>query len=216
VSQFIEGCFSWPSFPATILVLLVCGYWCLVMLGALDMDVLDFDLDLDLDIDADVDTSILQMGFIPLKWLNIGSVPTMLWLSIFALSGWMVSRLINNPAPHPNLELLTDGQAILRDMGIAVFITKCLTQPLRGRFDPKEVNLAKDLIGGSCTVTTSEVTESFGEAEYSTDGAPLKLRVRAEESNLARGDEAVIVGFQREQNVYLIKQAETNPAERGV
>ena len=206
MGQFIEGCFAWPSLPATILLLLICGYWCLVMLGALDMDVLDFDLDFDLE--ADVETSILQVGFIPLKWLNLGSVPTMLWLSVFALSGWMASRLINSPLPHPNFETLTDGQAILRDMGIAVFITKCLTQPLRGRFDPKEANLARDLIGGYCKVTTSEVTDSFGEAEYSTDGAPLKLRVRAEETNLVRGDEAVIVGFHREQNVYLIKKAE--------
>lgn len=213
MSQFIEGCFSWPSFPATVLVLLVCGYWCLVILGALDMEVLDFDLDFDLD--ADADTSILQAGFIPLKWLNIGSVPTMLWLSVFAVSGWMVSRLINSPAPHPEFDLLADGQAILRDMGIAIFITKCLTQPLRGRFDPKAVNLARDLIGGSCQVTTSEVTDTFGEAEYSTGGAPLKLRVRTEEANLTRGDEAVIVGFQREQNVYLIKRAESNQAERG-
>jgi hypothetical protein len=204
VDQFIEGCFSWPSYPQTFLLLLVCAYWCFVMLGALDMDVLDFDIDLD----ADMDASILQVGFIPLKWLNIGSVPTMLWLSVFALTWWMASRLINSPASHPNLEMAADGLAILRDTGIAVFITKCLTQPLRGRFDPKEVNLAKDLIGGNCKVTTSEVTESFGEAEYSTDGAPLKLRVRAEETNLVRGDEAVIVGFQREQNVYLIKRSE--------
>lgn len=209
MDQFIEGCFSWPSLPATVLLLLICGYWCLVMLGALDMDVLDLDLDIDLDADMDMDSSILQVGFIPLKWLNIGSVPTMLWLSVFALTGWMASRLLNSPTPHTSLELATDGLAILRDTGIAVFLTKCLTQPLRGRFDPKEVNLAKDLIGGNCKVTTSEVTESFGEAEYSTDGAPLKLRVRTEEANLARGDEAVIVGFQREQNVYLIKRAET-------
>ncbi|MDA0284698.1 MAG: DUF1449 family protein [Planctomycetota bacterium] len=207
MSQFIEGCFSWPSYPATILLILVCGYWCLVMLGALDMDIFDFDLDIDLD--ADVDASILQVGFIPLKWLNIGSVPTMLWLSVFSLAGWMASRLMNSPAPHANLELTTDGLAILRDTGIAAFITKCVTQPLRGRFEPKAANLAKDLIGGICKVTTSEVTESFGEAEYSTDGAPLKLRVRARESGLTRGDVAVIVGFHREQNVYLIKRADS-------
>ena len=31
MEQFIEGCFSWPSYPATIQFLLVCGYWCLVI-----------------------------------------------------------------------------------------------------------------------------------------------------------------------------------------
>ena len=205
MSEFIEGCFSWPSYPATLLLLLVCGYWLLVMLGALDLDWLDIDLDF--DVDADVDASVLQLGFVPLKWLNLGSVPTMLWVSVFALVYWVVSRLINSPAPHAMFELMSDGPANLRDVGIAVFITKCVTQPLCGRFDPVEANRAQDLIGKRCVVTTSEVTDSFGEAEYATDGAPLKLRVRADNESLTRGDDAVIVAFDPEQNVYLIKRA---------
>ena len=205
MDQFIEGCFSWPSLPATVLLLLVCGYWCLVILGALDMDILDFDLDIDLD--ADVDASILQVGFIPLKWLNIGSVPTMLWLSVFSLTGWMASRLMNSPTSHVNLDLATDGLAILRDMGIAMLITKGVTQPLVGKFDVVEPNTAAKLIGSTCTVTTSEVTDSFGEARFATDGAPLKLTVRAENEPLAKGDQALIVAFDSETNSYLVKRA---------
>lgn len=211
VDQFIEGCFSWPSYPATFLLIAICGYWFLVMLGAVDLDILDFDLDIDLDaVDADVDSSILQFGFVPLKWLNLGSVPTMLWLSIFAITGWMTSRLMDSPLPHDTFSLWSDGQAILRDMGIAVFLTKCLTQPLKGKFDPKEVNRAKDLLGKPCQVTTGEVTDSFGEAEYTTEGAPLKLRVRVEGEPLHRGDQATIIGFDPKQNLYLIERADTD------
>lgn len=210
MEQFIEGCFSWPSYPATLFLLLVCAYWMLVMIGALDLEFLDLGfLDFDLDADIDTDVSVLQFGFVPLKWLNLGSVPTMLWVSVFAIAAWMTSRLFNSPTPHPSFDWLADGQAILRDTGIAVFFTKCVTQPLRGRFDPVEPNRALDLIGTTCIVTTSEVTASFGEAEYTTDGAPLKLTVRAVEQPLAKGDAALIVDFDSEQNLYLVKHAES-------
>lgn len=207
---FVEGCFSWPSYPATLFLLLVGAYWVLVMIGALDLEFLDLGfLDFDLDADIDTDVSVLQVGFLPLKWLNLGSVPTMLWVSVFAIAGWMTSRLFNSPAPHPSFDWLADGQAILRDTGIAIFITKCVTQPLRGRFDPVEPNQALDLIGTTCTVTTSEVTASFGEAEYTTNGAPLKLTVRAVEQSLAKGDAALIVDFDPNQNLYLVKHADS-------
>ena len=202
---FIEGCFSWPSYPATLLLLAICGYWVLVVVGALDLDFLDIDFDF--DIDADIDSSILQFGFVPLKWLNLGSVPTMLWGSVFALAAWMTSRLFNSPVPHGSFEWLSDGQAILRDMGIAMLITKGVTQPLVGKFDVVEPNTAAKLIGSTCTVTTSEVTDSFGEARFATDGAPLKLTVRAENEPLAKGDQALIVAFDSETNSYLVKRA---------
>lgn len=206
VEQFIQNCINWPSFPATLLLGLVCLYWTLVVLGAADLDFLDIDVDLDMDADIDIagDPSILQFGFLPLKWLNIGSVPTMLWVSIFSLTGWMVSRLWNSPLAHPSFDYRTDILAIMRDFGIAALATKVLTQPLRGKFDPVEPNKSEDLVGKVCIVTTSEVTETFGEAELATDGAPLKLKVRNSNDNLAKGDTALIVDFQSEGNLYFV------------
>jgi hypothetical protein len=58
-------------------------------------------------------------------------------------------------------------------------------------------------------VSTSEVTKTFGEAEYSTDGAPLKLTVRAADEPLTKGDKALIVDFDPEQNLYLVQRADT-------
>ena len=208
MQQFIESCFSWPSWPASILLLCVCGYWLLTMFGILSTDLLDFDLDLDLDMDLDADPSILQFGFLPLKFLNIGSVPTMLWLSVFALTGWMVSRLWNSPVPHPSFVWSTDPQAILRDFGIATILTKIFTQPLRGRFDPVEPNKAVDLIGRKCVVLTSEVSDTFGEAELATDAAPLRLKIRNSEGTLNKGDVVAIVSVREEENVYFVERAE--------
>jgi hypothetical protein len=207
VTQFIEACFSWPSFPATLLLLVVCGYWMLVMVGAMSIEILDFDLDFDLDVDADA--SILQIGFVPLKWLNLGSVPTMLWISVFSFSAWVVSRLIDSPDPHAVFDWASDSRALIRDFGIAVFITKCVTQPLRGRFDPVEPNTIDQLIGSTCTVSTSQVTETFGEAVYATEGAPLKLMVRTIEGSLSKGDEAKIVDVLADKNIYIVQPIES-------
>ena len=217
MQQFIESCFSWPSLPATVLVLVVCLYWLLMMLGAVDLDFLDLDVDLDMDMDMDVDAdvdfdidvghpSILQFGFIPLKWLNIGSVPTMLWGSIFALMSFMVSRLWNSPEPHPDFQWTTDLLAIIRDFGIAALLTKVWTQPLRGRFDPVEPNKPEDIIGQTCTVTTSEVTPTFGEAELATEGAPLKLKVRNDKGDISKGDNVLVTFYRAEENVYLVER----------
>ena len=158
--------------------------------------------------DLDADPSILQFGFLPLKFLNIGSVPTMLWLSVFALTGWMVSRLWNSPVPHPSFVWSTDPQAILRDFGIATILTKIFTQPLRGRFDPVEPNKAVDLIGRKCVVLTSEVSDTFGEAELATDAAPLRLKIRNSEGTLNKGDVVAIVSVREEENVYFVERAE--------
>lgn len=194
-----------------MLLVAACGYWGLMLFGAVDLDFLDVDVDLDVDADTDLDVdvsnaSILQFGFVPLKWLNIGSVPTMLWGSIFALMAFMVSRLWNTPLPHKQFDWSTDPLAIVRDFGIAALLTKILTQPLRGRFDPTEPNKAEDLIGQTCIVTTSEVTDRFGEAELATEGAPLRLSVRNEDGDVQKGDEVLITFYRKEENVYLVER----------
>ena len=206
MEHFIESCFSWPTLPASVLLLCICVYWLMMILGAVDLEFLDIDVDLDLDVNVDADISVLQIGFVPLKWLNIGSVPTMLWGSIFAVVAWMVSRLWNSPLPHPTFEWTSDPLAIIRDFGVAAMLTKVITQPLRGRFDIVEPNKAEDLVGRTCVVTTSEVTETFGEAEFATEGAPLRLNVRNDRGDVSKGDTVLITYFRSESNVYVVER----------
>ena len=86
-------------------------------------------------------------------------------------------------------------------------LTKIITQPLRGRFDPVEPNKAEDLVGQTCVVTTSEVTKTFGEAKLATEGAPLRLKVRNGDGTLHKGDFAVIVEVAPEDNTYFVEPA---------
>lgn len=201
MQEFFTLCFSWPALPATVLLLLVCAYWLFVTLGALEIEGVSVDLDMDGDPD-----SLLSIGMAPLRFLNIGEVPLMIWMSLFALSWWMTSMLLYHDP--------TDGdwgqtaQAVFLTGGIAIVATKVLTQPLRGRFRHVEPNTAESLTGHACVVTTSEATPEFGQARYETGAAPLLLQIRTQDGTLAKGDLAEIVDFDPANRVYIVKQAE--------
>ena len=81
---------------------------------------------------------------------------------------------------------------------------------MRGRFDPVEPNKAEDLIGRVCVVTTSKVTDSFGEAELPTDAAPLKLKVRSRDTTIQKGDTVVLIDFHSEGNLFGVAPLEPN------
>ena len=89
--EFLEPSFQWPTWPATVLVIVSCAYWLLVIVGAVTVDALHIDFH-HLHFDTHVDGSLLDLGFVPLRFLNIGRVPLMMWFSIFALSAWGAHR----------------------------------------------------------------------------------------------------------------------------
>lgn len=205
MQEFVNACFSGPALPASILLILVSIYWLFVIVGALDFDLFDFDFDADMDADGEV----LSVGFVTLRFLNLGEVPLMLWMSVFALSLWTLTMGLAayfEPAESAHA-FWPSALVFARNAGVAVLLTKLITQPLRGRFDPVEPNRAKDLIGRICTITTSEVSQTAGQARYETEAAPLLLNVRSGEGTLARGDLAEIIDYDTEQHVYFVRSA---------
>jgi hypothetical protein len=199
--EFLEICLSWPALPATVLLLLVSAYWAFVALGALDLDFADVDLDADLQTDGEV----LSFGFVVLRWLNIGEVPLMVWTTVFTLSLWTATMLIDGRSTHDATGEI--ALALLRNAGIAIVATKLFTQPLRGKFDPSEPLKADDLIGRTCLIKTSEVTPLHGQAEYKTDGSPLFLHVRTAQGTLRKGEPAEIVGYDTARHVHIVQSA---------
>ena len=209
--EFLEPSFMWPTWPATMLVIVCCTYWLMVIVGAVTVDALHIDFH-HVHFDTGIDGSLLDLGFVPLRFLNLGRVPLMFWLSIFGLSAWVVSRVIltnfEHMEPHREFVFATDSLAIVRDFVIATVITKILTQPLCGKFDVVEPIGSKDLLGKTCRITTNEATDKRGEASFATGAAPLVLHVRAAEGTLNKGDFAEIVDYSPEENVYFVKRAE--------
>lgn len=195
----IHAAINWPTLPATVLVAICVLYWLSVIVGVLEIDFLDIDLDFEIGSDS---PSVLDFGFIGLRFLNLGEVPVMLWLSIFSLSMWMLS--INFDSEIEINTLMDYLPLFLRNAGISLVVTKLITQPFKGYFQFTPPNQIETLLGKSCRVTSSTVTDQFGQAELETEGAPLKLHVRSEEEAIQKGDLVRLADFNTEQQVFYV------------
>lgn len=206
IEAFIDTCFSGAPLPASVLLFMALCYWILAILVGLDFDLFDFDVDADLDAESGLH-SLFGLGFLVLRFFNIGRVPLMIWGSVFVVLYWLTSmlldRLMDDPATRE--QMLYAVQHGIRNFVVAMLATKFVTHPLRDKFEAREPNRPEDLIGRTCVVLTSEVTESFGQAEVQAEGAPLKLNVRTQVAALTKGDVAIIVGFDAEHNLYSIE-----------
>lgn len=205
--EFVEFCFAGPSFPATVLLILIMLYGLLVVLGAADVDLFDFDFDSDFDIDGGAES----VGFVALKFLNIGNVPIMIWITVFGLFWWTTSVLLGafyDQTVDPEKAWGT-AQLIFRNVFIAIIVTKCATEPMRKLFDHTDNYKPNDLVGKECEVTTYEVTAEKGQARFATDAAPLLIDVRSEDDVLSKGERATIVDFDPDTKIYYITKTDT-------
>lgn len=199
---YLDMCFTMPVLPATVLMLLVLFYGCLVLLGALDFELFDLDVDVDIDADLDVGT-ISNLGLLTLKFFNLADVPIMIWLSLFGLAWWGVSQLLWMTMDVSSLDSNTT-LLVVRNVAASVFLTKYLTNPLaRGFAKPKSYK-AENLVGQDCEITTHEVTTEFGQAKFSTNAAPLILDVRMEVGTLPKGSLARIVEYDPDSKIHYI------------
>ena len=193
--------FSWPTLPFSILLSAVVAYWLLVILGAFDLDFLDFDMDLDPGLDGH--ESVFDWGLVGLRWFNLGDVPVMVWVSAFVLPAWLASTTFDKGLTDPTTKQI--AIAVLRDVGIGLVAAKIITTPLKGKLKLVEPNMVEDMIGRSCVITSLEATPDFGQAQCQAEGAPLMLNVRAVEGAIPKGERAEIVDYSAEQRVYFVR-----------
>ena len=198
MQTFFEHCLEWPTLPFSVVLTIALFYWLLVIFGLFDLDF--FDIDLDWDVET---SSPLSVGFVSFRFLNIGSVPVMLWGTCFAFTGWMLSmQLDHTPVPTQFNDI---AMALARNAGIALLATKLLTNPLRGRFDPPQPNRVQDLLGQTCTITSKAVSQTFGQAKVDVGAAPLLLNVRCEPNTLKKGDQAILADYSESDRIYYVQ-----------
>src|SRR5690606_23128689 len=92
--------FSPQNLLATFILSFCIVYWLIVIVGAIDVDMIDFDVDVDTDVDVDVDGG--DAGESGVAWLNqvlaffnLGRVPFMVWLTIVAIPLWVGSIIVS-------------------------------------------------------------------------------------------------------------------------
>lgn len=196
MTELLDAILVFPTVIFTILLGVAAAYWLFVMLGAVDVDVLDGDFDAgdaaDLDGDGDPD------GFVGvLHAVGLGGVPLALVLSLLILASW-VFCLVAMQVVGGRSGWLAAGAAVL-SVGLAIPVTALAVRPLRRFFVTHPALQNKALVGKVCTVTTLNVTDRYGQAEVEDGGAGLLIQVRyAGPSRLARGDKALIFDYKDE------------------
>ena len=196
----------------TLLLLMVILYWIIVILGVLDVDLFqvdlsDFDADGDLGVDGDVHGAGASLSGSVLHFFHVGEVPVMVLFSLLVLSLWAGSVLGNyyyNPESLPSRAF----GILVVNVVVALVVVKALGAPLRPFYAMfnRDYNAPKRVMGSLCQITTTRVTSTdMGQAEIRTKGAPILLNVLSKQDyRFAKGDEAVVVGKDKESGIHYI------------
>lgn len=136
--------------------------------------------------------------------------PLTVVLTVFFFWNWLLNHLtvhylsgvLNDLVP---IEIWGTG-FLLFYFWISQPLSRALLIPMAPIFETHHAITSKDLIGEVVEVQTSRVDEKFGQASLEDGGAGLILQVRCRpEQNLKKGDRALIVRFDRDDESYRIE-----------
>ncbi|WP_157431753.1 OB-fold-containig protein [Actinomadura hibisca] len=191
-------------------LLVVAGYWVLVLLGALGVDVLDTDA----DTGAGVDGGGGGAGDL-LAGAGLGGVPVTVVLSLLVALAWFLSL-----AGEVLAGTATVGGAGRTWLALPVLLvalagawlgTRLLVRPLRRAFPEVAAPSRTDFVGRTCVIRTGRVTADFGQAEVAApDGSTAVVQVRATGGDvLARGATALIFDYDAAGEAFLVMPYDT-------
>ena len=209
MTELLQESFLSVNLISTTLLILVIIYWLMVILGALDVELFDFDFDADSD--ADIDADIDSPGFLRaiLEFFYIGEVPIMVLASIFVLISW-VSSVLGNYYFNPGRGVLIGTGVAVGNLFVSVFLTKIFSMPAREMFkmfNTQEV--PKKIVGKIGIVLTSQISDKIGQVEIKTKGAPILLNAKTEDGSvLKKGEEALVVGRNEDKTIYFVVPVE--------
>ncbi|MFP4106204.1 MAG: hypothetical protein ACLFVU_08955 [Phycisphaerae bacterium] len=226
--EVIQEAFAAPNLLITGLLCLMVLYWLMVILGALDLDFLNFDLDADTDVDVDMDVDAdfdadadvdadsglgvegAESFFESfLGFFYVGTVPVMILISLFVVCLWTMSMLINHYF-NPGLNFWWGMVLLVPNLLGSLLLVKVVAVPFKEVFKRmrEDPNAAKPVVGRLCRVVSSEITNAkFGQADVrSQRGAPVRLLVKtAGDEVLHKGDEAVVIRRDKASGVYTVE-----------
>lgn len=211
-------------FPYTVLLGLMVFYWVVVIIGVIDIGILDFFDFGDFGgigeaaegageaVEGAGEAAEGLDGVLSgiLGFLSLGQVPVTVVLSLLILKMWFLALLMTLYLPAslrdvvPPLILGAAGFAVA--FILSVMLTGLTARPLRRVFARNPVRGHEHLVSQICKIKSMRVTEKLGHAELHVRNSFLLLEVRSkEEEELKRGDEAVIVSYDHDSDVYQVR-----------
>ncbi len=168
----------------TMLLGLAVFYWLSVIIGVLDLDVLDFDIDVaeaDLDVETELETELETGGGLVhglLSFLYVGQVPVTVIASAFVLLMWIAVIMSNYWLQTDSWKMA--ALVLLANMLLCFITTRLLLWPLRavfGRMMSEEHQL-KNVIGLTGTVLSAADDQRLGQAEAKSRDSFVRINIR--------------------------------------
>lgn len=198
--EVLREAIALPNLPFTVLLAGVVGYWLMVAVGVLDMEGGEGSMEVNGDVGGGWFSGITQ-------FLNLGRVPVMVVVSLLALFLWMFSMIGTHYWAGDSLARAL--VLLVPNLALSLGLTWVASRPVAAFF--RKLSAEGDehvpLIGQTCEITTSTVTEALGQAQVDRKGAPVVLNVRPlEGERLERGDTALIVSKDAGRGVYYVRR----------
>lgn len=219
MSEFLDQIVAFPTVIYTTLLGLVMLYWGFVILGILDVDVLDAaegaaeglaEGAAEAAAEGAAEAGLGLAGLV--HALKLRNAPVTVVLSLTVLSSWVLSFLgMVHLAPHlPFLPNVVIGLVVFAASFVAaVPVTSVLVWPLGPLFRTHQGGRLRNYVGEVCEVTTGKVTDRFGQATVADGGAGLLIQIRCARANdLKKGTQALIVDYDAVQQAFLVEPVE--------
>lgn len=170
--------------------------WLLAFAGLVDLEVFDFDSDGDSDSTAGSWLETLGLHGVPLT-------VALTIVDIYAFAFTYLARKYITPLFDGVLTATAIGFIIATAaLLIALPLSAICIKPLRNVFHTHEGVAKKDLDGTICTVTTLNVTETFGQA-CTDDGMVFTVRA-VTPNDIAKGSRVVLLEYSPEGDSYSV------------
>lgn len=197
MDALISEAFSFPLIVYTIPLILFAVFWLFSLLGAVDMET--FDIDLDTDGESDVATSWFEK-------LGLSGVPLVIALTFVDFYAFIITYM-GRKFLQPFLDGIVSGIAAgtiiaLLALIIAIPVSALCIKPIRRFFVTHEGERKDELHGTKCTVMTSSVSATFGQAQ-GDDGMVFSIRA-PEPNQLKKGSRVVLLEYSKADDTYSV------------
>ncbi|MCH7229398.1 YqiJ family protein [Glycomyces sp. L485] len=208
MSEFLTIALSFPPIVFSFGLIVVVLYWITVIVGALDVDIVDFGTDSDVEVEA---------GGSFWSAFGFGAVPFTVVLSLWITLGWIVT-VLGTTWVHSAEEIFiptaaTGTATLVAGIGVGMLGAKLLSRPLSKIFADAPATAHRDLIGKVCVVRTGTVTVESGQAEMTEeDGTVHLINVRRsahepegiDDEHFSRHSKLVIFDYDEVARVFLV------------
>ncbi len=208
MTEFVDVALRFPTVLFSFLLVVVVGYWVLVLLGGLDVDGLGGDADADTDVDGAGGLAGL------LAAAGLGGVPVTVVLSVLIALAWFVSlagtALLDDAGTAGAVLAVLSFAVLAAALAVAWLGARLMVLGLRRVLPGGAEPSRHDFVGRLCVVRTGRVSADFGQAEVTAaDGSSAVVQVRqAGADPLRAGSAALIYDFDADGEFFWVVPAD--------